>query len=77
MDFKAADGSNVDFDDNAGRLLSETDVVNICKRDYGFTPTAEEVEAIAGGFGRFLAWRGFPFHARGCCLIRHNVIVNK
>jgi hypothetical protein len=49
MDFKAADGSNVDFDDNAGRLLSETDVVNICKRDYGFTPTAAEVEAIAGG----------------------------
>ena len=49
MDFKAADGSNVDFDDNAGRLLSETDVVNICKRDFGFTPTAAEVEAIAGG----------------------------
>jgi hypothetical protein len=49
MDFKAADGSNVDFDDNAGRLLSETDVVNICRRDYGFTPTAAEVEAIAGG----------------------------
>ena len=49
MDFKAADGSNVDFDDSAGRLLSETDVVNICKRDYGFTPTAGEVDAIAGG----------------------------
>jgi hypothetical protein len=49
MDFKASDGSNVDFNENAGRLLSETDVENICRRDYGFTPTAEEVKAIAGG----------------------------
>ena len=48
MDFKAADGSNVDFDDNAGRLLSETDVVNICKRDYGFTPTPEEIDRLSG-----------------------------
>jgi hypothetical protein len=49
MDFKASDGSNVDFNENSGRLLSETDVENICRRDYGFTPTAAEIEAIAGG----------------------------
>jgi len=48
MDFKAADGSNVDFDDSAGRLLSETDVVNICKRDYGFEPTPEEIDRLSG-----------------------------
>ncbi len=49
MDFKAADGSNVDFDDNAGRLLSETDVVNISKRDFGLTITSAEAQSIAGG----------------------------
>lgn len=49
MDFTAADGSKVDFDDNAGRVLSTSDVQNICKRDYGFTPTATEAEKIAGG----------------------------
>lgn len=48
MDFKAADGSNVDFNDDAGRVLSETDVANICKRDFGFTPTADEIDKLAG-----------------------------
>jgi hypothetical protein len=49
MDFTATDGSKVDFDDNAGRVLSTSDVQNICRRDYGFTPTATEAEKIAGG----------------------------
>ena len=48
MDFKAEDGSNVDFDEKAGRVLSETDVENICRRDYGFVPTADEVAKLAG-----------------------------
>jgi len=49
MDFRANDGSNVDFDDDAGRLMSETDVATIAKRDFGFEPTDEEAEALAGG----------------------------
>ena len=48
MDFKAADGSNVDFDESAGRKLSETDVETICRRDYGFVPSAEEIAQLAG-----------------------------
>lgn len=48
MDFRAADGSNVDFNENAGRVMSETDVANICKRDYGFTPSAAEIKNLAG-----------------------------
>jgi polyhydroxyalkanoate synthesis regulator phasin len=48
MDFKANDGSNVDFNSEAGRVLSETDVVNICKRDYGFEPTTDEIDRLAG-----------------------------
>jgi hypothetical protein len=49
MDFTANDGSNVDFDDNAGRVMSETDVATIAKRDFGFEPTDEETAALAGG----------------------------
>jgi hypothetical protein len=48
MDFRANDGSNVDFDDNAGRLLSETDVKTIAERDFGFVPSDDEIERLAG-----------------------------
>jgi hypothetical protein len=48
MDFRANDGSNVDFDDTAGRLLSETDVKTIAERDFGFVPTDDEIERLAG-----------------------------
>lgn len=48
MDFKAADGSNVDFNEAAGRVLSETDVKTIFERDFGFVPTDNEVAKLAG-----------------------------
>jgi len=48
MDFKSNDGSNVDFSQDAGRLLSETDAANICKRDFGFVPTEAELAKLVG-----------------------------
>jgi hypothetical protein len=49
MDFTAQDGSNVDFDGSAGRVMSETDVSTIAKRDFGLSLTDEEAANLAGG----------------------------
>jgi hypothetical protein len=48
MDFKAEDGSNVDFNNNAGRVLSETDVKKIAERDFGLELTDDEITKLAG-----------------------------
>ena len=49
MDFQTTDGTKVDFNENAGRVLSTTDVQNICKRDYGLDVSEADAKAMAGG----------------------------
>ena len=48
MDFKAADGTKVDFDENAGRTMSTTDAQAVLKRDYNINASEEEAKKFAG-----------------------------
>lgn len=48
LDLTSADGSKIDFSEDAGRLLSTSDVKNLAKRDYGLSITDEEAKKFAG-----------------------------
>jgi hypothetical protein len=48
LDLTSADGSKIDFSEDAGRLLSTSDVKNLAQRDYGLSITDEEAEKFAG-----------------------------
>ena len=48
LDFKAADGSEVNFDENAGRKMSTSDVKAVLKRDYNIDATDAEADKFAG-----------------------------
>lgn len=48
LDFKAADGTKVDFNENAGRVMSTTDVQSVMKRDYNLDVSEDEAKKFAG-----------------------------
>jgi len=48
LDLTSADGSKIDFSEDAGRLLSTSDVKNLAQRDYGLSITDEEAKKFAG-----------------------------
>jgi len=48
LDLTSADGSKIDFDEEAGRLLSVSDAKHIAQRDYGISLSDQEAKKFAG-----------------------------
>ena len=48
LDLTSDDGSKINFSEDAGRLLSTSDVKNLAQRDYGLSITDEEAGKFAG-----------------------------
>ena len=48
LDFKASDGSEISFDENAGRRMSTSDVKTVLKRDYNIDATDAEADKFVG-----------------------------